>query len=1557
MLDILVSLAKGIDRQTFVDSFNDNDSVYLYRVVEESNKLLMAIKRSYLSTFTADPRVADTETVPHKSGLLPTTLPPKPQLKYQQGTPVSGGRRFGFTDSVKENSQIAVRPYFGSSSSLDDQIRGIHQQAQMGWLGSHYMPYHVFVDSDSAGLNRFEDKDVVYKRADGTLQIQSGSIRPTIGNHPDDLDRDGAYGHAAGSPPSGTVYKSNYFGKDVDIIALEAGVHPVNQNLPENFDYLYHPNFGLAPDEVTDLNILGNDLQENNMGDAPDGPYNHIGTRIKLRDWSSNKSSGHALGDKNALLSRYNNANLGKDVRNPLTDHCMGTLSVAGGLISGFAKKANLYPVYMDSERSTIDIINDIRDFHKNKPRNPNIKYGNRRSDDFTQGVRNPTILIIEAQTTHQKVYFTPVERIKRIRHKGETVNRPAGGWGNDLTPFVDRNMIPFRLEDPENAGQFFWTISYGTGGSKRAGDGQNLRWKEAIERAWNDGIVVVTPAGNGCEVYAKRDDVEFNSYFETDGNAKFYKRTLNASAEITGYETITAGSGGEKVYPFRSYGPHGCKRNKSIDVAAGQNSETHPILDAYSSRGPGVDIIGSGSGNLSTKCGIDDREFYADTNLGYGSPLDPNATEFVSGTDWSGYQNLPVYRNGRVYPFSNGQSLRINDLGTSNTAQDDWNTYLGTSGETYAVGDQFIKPSSNANIPAGASANEMGWKYGLYGGTSCATPTVAGKIACMMEEYLHENGQWPTPNQAKDMLISQARVVDAEAPSTYWPDVDSPNFGSGAPEATRYICSGRVNYAFPDSLQVRGLASNRFQSQTGNLEVDMTGWEAVNIPPISLDMSTVGSVRTSANFQLPIDNIKKRSYSFDPEGTTRAVVEFARKTTTSPTGVRHGFAPGDAIRITGVNGMTQVNDNVYYVGNAGTYAFSLYQDAALTTLVDATSFGDYTNGGSIGFNSTVKADGTSSFRDSNNEIYRPRIGDTITVGGSGTELIDGTYKVVSVDLESTPKRFAVNAGSTGMTTTLNADVTNLGSKSLSVTQIPIVKNADGSVSVKLTNIAGQPGPAGISCTSLIQDRGIYDLDVKASNSVNLKIQQGATTHLNHNDITPGGTITPFKAYTMLFFAGLGQVGDDIVASSTLVWDQRLGNPDTFKTYGYRDSANSAVPDTNSNELVDLTTDPVQYYRPYGHSDTAAYSNLIGMDLWFKHTTNIDWFQTPNLKPLGPFPIQAGASWKWRQGDLAQYPAGIPVANQTIGSISSPTFTDASGATRTIRDLWWTAGQTHHVMGPDGVIARTVNGLLVFSLDGQNIPNTDDTFGALNVGTLAFQRSEARYFPNSHGNTAWVWNVETTPIDDSDFAKLGDDTGTTNFHIQLGTRTKNSTVFVDPGNAREAKVAFTVSNCNSTPGNEITIDRVNFRRRRTSDDSQLVTARALNNSNGTSLPTWDHFKFSDLAGTPPLRAVYNGAKNNFRDLARSGLDIVEANTGAIYPAMVDSVMANMSEADLSQGGWSRKIFENAQEAVEELISILDLTPTQEWNEDNSNNDTNNNGYDAEYDENLDNFGP
>lgn len=59
---------------------------------------------------------------------------------------------------------------------------------------------------------------------------------------------------------------------------------------------------------------------------------------------------------------------------------------------------------------------------------------------------------------------------------------------------------------------------------------------------------------------------------------------------------------------------------------------------------------------------------------------------------------------------------------------------------------------------------------------------------------------------------------------------------------------------------------------------------------------------------------------------------------------VGHDLADGDKIEITGVEGMTELNNNQYFVDVQDVDNFELYSDAALTTPVDGSAYTPYTD-------------------------------------------------------------------------------------------------------------------------------------------------------------------------------------------------------------------------------------------------------------------------------------------------------------------------------------------------------------------------------------------------------------------------------------------------------------------------------------------------------------------------------------------------------------------------------------------------------------------------------------
>lgn len=75
--------------------------------------------------------------------------------------------------------------------------------------------------------------------------------------------------------------------------------------------------------------------------------------------------------------------------------------------------------------------------------------------------------------------------------------------------------------------------------------------------------------------------------------------------------------------------------------------------------------------------------------------------------------------------------------------------------------------------------------------------------------------------------------------------------------------------------------------------------------------------------------------------GTSKSISGIARGSTTTVTSTNHGFQNGDAVYISGVNGMTQVNNAYYTVSNRATNTFRL-------SGVSSSGWSNYSSGGTI---------------------------------------------------------------------------------------------------------------------------------------------------------------------------------------------------------------------------------------------------------------------------------------------------------------------------------------------------------------------------------------------------------------------------------------------------------------------------------------------------------------------------------------------------------------------------------------------------------------------------------
>lgn len=400
------------------------------------------------------------------------------------------------------------------------------------------------------------------------------------------------------------TWNYRWTGKNVDIVTLEVG--PTSASYTGDQDT--HPDY-----------------------DDPSNPGN---TRVIPMNWPGLEGVDNNQVTSNKVFS----------------SHAMGVLSAAAGTICGFAKDANLRVAYLGSGGDdTVECINEIVNWHNSKSNNPET------------GVPNPTIMIAEYQYLLDRKYAVPIDKINQIVTPNGTYNRPGASWGTDFSKFVSKNIIPWKVYNP-NTTTYQWCIVFPF-------QTENTSLKSALSSAWDAGVICINAAGNNGGVYVKADDPE-NSGTYCVLDTPHDQITMNYQSA----NTITSVSITPR-FPFKAYGPHGVGGGKSIDVAAGYNSEGLPTLDGYSNRGKGIDIIGLGA------------------------------------YTWTSY------------PLS-----------------------------TYADGN----------------------RWGFFSGTSCATPTVVGKAACIMEREFYYTGVWPSPAKVKDLLLKYGKKKARSLRTTNWSNVPS---------------------------------------------------------------------------------------------------------------------------------------------------------------------------------------------------------------------------------------------------------------------------------------------------------------------------------------------------------------------------------------------------------------------------------------------------------------------------------------------------------------------------------------------------------------------------------------------------------------------------------------------------------------------------------------------------------------------------------------------------------------------------------------------------------------
>ena len=361
--------------------------------------------------------------------------------------------------------------------------------------------------TDYLSYQHYLDTDIMQRDGTNKLGIAGDYNAAASGSFPARATFDENYQY------TGQTYSSRYTGKYVDIITMEGGAGITGTTYQGYQDT--HPDF--------------------------DDPDNTGNTRCVPMNW-------------NGCSASFNNQ---VTSNNMFAAHAIGTLSAAGGIHSGFAKKAKLRASYLYIDGLSA-VCNAIIHFHNNKGTNG------------TTGLKDPTIVVGEFQYLRDTYYGFKITDIASVTDPtGGTTNRPGSGWGSDFTPFTSRNIFPYRVQDPDDD-SWHWMVTFP----------QQVQFssiKTALDSLHTNGIIFINAAGNNGGTFVKESDARWSGTYCTldSGGNNRYRITYDGGVASPVNETHTT------WFPFRASGPHGL--DKGIDVAAGQNSESQPMLDDYS--------------------------------------------------------------------------------------------------------------------------------------------------------------------------------------------------------------------------------------------------------------------------------------------------------------------------------------------------------------------------------------------------------------------------------------------------------------------------------------------------------------------------------------------------------------------------------------------------------------------------------------------------------------------------------------------------------------------------------------------------------------------------------------------------------------------------------------------------------------------------------------------------------------------------------------------------------------------------------------------------------------
>ena len=747
LLDVI--LVEGTDKQEFVDSFNaDTEADWWNMLGSMPNLIVMNVEEDYIETFRSHSSVIQATEIPEA---FEASTPPSTEGMSKWFTsstssshrdPSGNGEDNAPVQFIYDADRILPTDVSGTPISVgrdDDSFStGKEEWFYQRWTGKHVDIVTLEVGPVSSSYSGLHDlhpdfeklpsEDDSHERSDPYWYQCTAhpNMKNTITIDPADGTRQSysisvTFGGSGIYTLSGSDRNGSIGGSNPPLLFQEGDTVTFSVNAPGHPFEIRYADQGNAVDDGS---------VQNNTSDSGDVIWTlRTASRFIPMDWPDLEASSNNQVSGNSGFS----------------NHGIGVLSAAGGSICGFAKKANLYAMYLVTGDSPTECIQAAIDWHNAKPNNPET------------GVPNPTIFIAEYQYLNDRRYGIPIDSVSQInKADGTVVTRPSGSHSGD-SPYwyqctAHPNMKGTITVNPSDGTTNNYTINvtfggsglYSLSGSDRNGAVSGTNQSVTI----NDGDTLTFSVNASGHPFVIR---------VADGGANLtYGVTGQGATNGNVVLTTTAGGWGtdysefvkENIIPWKVYAP---------DTTASEWCVVMPNQSEYSSLKTALDnawnngivCINAAGNNGGT---YNKQNSQTDTSI----EVDAGPNYRRINISWGASNSASTSSTTTYYPFKSygphGVESNI-DVAAGYNSED----YPGLDGYTNrGPGVDIVGLGANT-YTAYQSFTYGNYKWGMFSGTSCATPTVVGKAACIMEEYFWYNNAWPTPDQTKELLLSKA--------------------------------------------------------------------------------------------------------------------------------------------------------------------------------------------------------------------------------------------------------------------------------------------------------------------------------------------------------------------------------------------------------------------------------------------------------------------------------------------------------------------------------------------------------------------------------------------------------------------------------------------------------------------------------------------------------------------------------------------------------------------------------------------------------------------------------